>query len=238
MNRQLARLLLSSYPSKWRAQYGSELEELLCGRVFKIPDIFNVLWSGFGERIRQPFAGFCFYSLLGSAFTFLTCLIFARSLWRTLAAPVTAVLREQGARPTAMITVRPWEAFEVIWLGIPALITVFVALALMLALTWIFFSPVMKFQRRQWAARFVLSSGTVFVLSSVLSFIAWQNGSLAKLLDLYPDVQNAPLLSVSHCFVLLAVSTIGVALLLQIPIVIFFAWRFRAMQACISSKNA
>ncbi len=229
MNRGTARLLLRSYPRKWRAQYGPELEELLCKRAFRMGDISNVLWCGFVERMREPFAGFCFFSLAGSALTFLACVLLADPLWRTIAAPVTDVLREHGVRPNVMVQVSAFEGIEVVWLGVPALMTFFLTFALMLFLAWIFSSNIKENQRRQWANRFVVCSGTLFLLSSVLSLVAWRNGSLALLLELYPDVQNAPLLSVSHCFALLAASTMGLTLLLQIPVVTFFGWRFRAI---------
>lgn len=237
MSQYMARLLLRFYPSKWRAQYGPELEELLCARTFRTSDIFNVLWSSFGERMRQPFARFCICSLGGSGLIFFICLLFAVPLWSTLSAPATTVLREQGAKPSFLVQVAPFESLEVVRLGVPALITAFVTFALVLVLMWIFFSHSMEIRKRRWAKRFILFSGTVFVLSSVLSFLAWQNGSLAKLLDLYPDIQNAPLLSVGHCFMLLAVSTIGVTLLLQIPIVTFYVWRLRAIQPLMPSSG-
>lgn len=228
MSHRLARFLLLSYPSKWRAEFGPELEELLRRRTFRISDVFNILWSGFSERIRQPFARFSFYSLLGSALVFLTSEIFARPLWRIMAAPVTMVLREQGVRPSLLVQVSPFEGLEVVWLGIPILMTAFVTFAWMLILTWIFFSKSKDAQKRQWARRFVICSGTLLVLSS-LSFVAWQHGSLLKLLNMCPD-QNAPLLSVGHCYLLLALSTIGVMLLLQMPVIAFFGWRFRLLR--------
>jgi Sec-independent protein secretion pathway component TatC len=230
MNRRLARLLLRSYRPEWRAQYGQELEDLLCRRAPRISDILDVLWSGFVERIRQPFFGLWFCLLAGSAVTFLTSLIFAQPLWRILAAPVSGVLRDQGMGPRFMVQVTPFEGIEVVWLGIPALVTVFVTFALMLMLVWIYFSDAKEIQKRRCATRFVASSGSVFAFCTVLSFLAWRNGSIARLLQLYPDVRNAPLLSIGHCFVLLAASTMGVTLVLQIPIVTFFIWRFRATQ--------
>ena len=230
MNRRLARLLLRSYRPEWRAQYGRELEDLLCRRPPRISDILDVLWSGFVERMRQPpfKLGFCL--LAGTAVTFLTSVIFAPPLWRMFAAPVISVLREQGIRPGFMVQVTPFEGMEVVWLGVPALVTAFVTFALMLILVWIFFSDAKEIRKRRWATWFVASSGTVFSLCAVLSFLAWRNGSIAKLLQVYPDVGNAPLLSIGHCFLLLAVSTMGVTLLLQIPIVTFFLSRFRAMR--------
>jgi Sec-independent protein secretion pathway component TatC len=236
MNPRLARLLLRSYPLGWRDQYGQELENLLCRRAPRISDIFDVLWSGFVERMRQPSFGLWFCLLAGSALTFLTSLLFAGPLWGMLSDPVIGVLREQGAKPTFMVQVTPFEGIEVVWLGVPALVTVFATFALTLILIWIYFSNANEIQKRRWATRFVACSGTVFASCAVLSFLAWRNGSIAKLLQLYPDVQSAPLLSVGHCFLLFAASTMGVTLLLQIPIVTFFVWRFRRMQDLIAAK--
>jgi Sec-independent protein secretion pathway component TatC len=229
MKPRLARLLLRSYPPEWRDQYGQELEDLLCRRAPRISDLVDVLWSGFVERMRQPSFGLWFCLLAGSALTFLTSLLFADLLWRIVSAPASSVLRQQGFKPGSMVQVTPFEGIEVVWLGLPALVTVFATFALMLILVWIYFSHAKEIQKRRWATRFVACSGTVFALSAALSFLAWRNGSIAKLLQLYPDVQNAPLLSVGHCFLLLAASTMGVTLLLQIPIVTFFVWRFRGM---------
>jgi Sec-independent protein secretion pathway component TatC len=228
MNRCLVRSLLSSYPSSWRDEYGPELEDVLRRRPFRMRDVFNVLWSGFSERLRQPLARFFLYSLLGSAFVFLTSVILARPLWNIVSAPVTAVLREHGAKPIFLIQVTPFQGLEVVWLGIPILITAFVTFAWMLILTWMFFSESKDTQKRQWARRFVPCSGILFILSS-LSFVAWHRGSVAQLLNLYPD-QNAPLLSVGHCYILFALSTIGPTLLLQIPVMTFFGWRFRVLR--------
>ncbi len=228
MNNRLARLLLFSYPSKWRAEYGSELEDLLRRRTFQISDVFNVLWSGFTERTRQPFTAFLFYSLLGSALVFLISVTFARPLWRLTASPVTTVLQQQGAQPAFLVQVSPFEQLEVVWLGMPLLTTAFVTFAWMLILMWIFFSNSKEVLKRKWARGFVACSGAMLVLSS-LDFVAWQHGSLATLLSMYPD-RNAPLLSVGHCYLLFALSTIGPTLLLQTPVIAFFGWRFRAIR--------
>lgn len=228
MSRWFVRFLLRSYPSSWRAEYGPELEQMLSQRTFRIGDVFNVLWSGFAERMREPFSRFSFYSLSGGALVFLISVTLAHPLWRAISAPVTAVLREQGEKSGFLVQVTPFEGAEVVWLGIPLLITAFVTFAWMLLLAWIFFSGSKDVQKREWVRRFVPCSGILFVLSC-LSFVAWQHGSLATLLNFYPG-QDAPPLSVGHCFLLLALSTIGLAVLLQIPVVAFFGWRFKVMR--------
>jgi hypothetical protein len=180
MNRPLARLLLRSYPVTWRAQYGQELEDLLCQRPTRLFDILDLIWSGFLERMRQPLSRLSLYALAGTAVTYVVSLVFARPLWGALATPVTDVLREQGIRPSAMIATRPLEQMEVVWLGVPALVTVLITFMLMLMLIWKFFSDAKEPEIRQWARRFVSFSGAVFAVCAVLSTLAWQNGSIAK----------------------------------------------------------
>jgi Sec-independent protein secretion pathway component TatC len=230
MSRRFARLILRSYPPEWRAQYGQELEDLLCRRVPRISDFLDVVWSGLVERMRRPTSRLWFYALGGCAVTFLISLIFAEPLWRLMATPVAGALRERGIGPNPMVATRPFEQLEVVWLGVPALLTVLISFALMLFLLLIFFSNAKEIQTRRWATRFLTFSGSVFALCAALSITAWRNGSIAWLLQLYPDVSNAPLLSVGHCFVLLSTSMLGTIFLPQIPIITFFAWRFRAMQ--------
>lgn len=227
MSDWLARFLLRSYPASWRAEYGSELEEVLSRRPFRIGIVFNVVWSGLTERMRQPFSRFAFYSLVGSVAAFFLSVMIAGPLWRMASAPVTAVLRAQGVDPPLLVQVSPWEGAEVVWLGILILLTVFITFAWMLVLAWVFFSGSKDALTRQWVIRLVPSSGILFALSS-LSFVAWQHGSLATLLNVYPD-QNAPLLSVGHCYLLLMLSTIGLTVLLQLPVLAFFGWRFMSV---------
>ncbi len=231
MNRRLARLLLHCYPSKWRTEYGPELEQLLRRAPSRLLDVLDVMWGGLTERIRQPFARFTFYSLLGSAIVFATSLVLAPFLWRIFASPVADLLRQQDVRPSTLVQVTPFEGFAVVRMGVPLLTTAFFTFAWMLVLARILlFARLKEIRKRKWAIRLILSSGCAFVLSSLTSFIAWQRGSVAKLLEWFPDYQNAPSISLEHCFVLLGLSTFGTRLLLQIPIFLFFGWRLRAIR--------
>jgi hypothetical protein len=49
--------------------------------------------------------------------------------------------------------------------------------------------------------------------------VAWRYGSLGTLLRIEPDLPNEQVVSIRHFFNLLAASTLGVAVLLQIPLV-------------------
>jgi Sec-independent protein secretion pathway component TatC len=236
MNPRLIRWLLKSYPSKWRAEYGAEIEDLLAGRPMGVSDICNVLWSGLRERLHEPFACFLFLSLLGGAGAFAVSLVFSMRVWIAVAAPAVAVLREQGVKPPGLVTVTPWEGFEVIFLGIPVVLTAFIMFAWVLVLTWLFFMRGNDVQKKRWVRSFVLCSGAMFVLSTLVSFLSWQNGFLSKLLEWIPDLDNAPSVSLGHYFELFALSTLGLTILLQAPIAVVFGLRFRAIRT-LKSPN-
>jgi Sec-independent protein secretion pathway component TatC len=210
----------------WRAEYGPELEDLLRRQPPSLAVMCNVLWSAFRERARQPLVRFFLLSLLGSGCVFVVTLVFAGPIWRVLSAPVAQVLREQGARPPALVALRPLEQLEVVWLGIPLLLTAFASYPYVLLLAWSSFARTWRGPTRRLVISFAVCSGTLFVLSFFISFVAWQHGSLAKLLEIAPEPRNAPMVSIGHCFDLLAASTLGTALLIQIPVCAFYGWRF------------
>lgn len=207
MNCRMTHWLLKCYPVKWQAEYGGELEDLLAQRPLSVGIVRNVLWSAAKERARQPFA----HALLGSGLVFFFAVVFSHQLWHVVGAPVGEVLRSQGIRPPNLVSLTPWEQLEVIYLRLPLLITALLGYPCSLLLVW---RTLTKKARTfaGWSAAF-------YVIAFFAGTLAWQNGSVAILLHVMPDVQNAPMVSISHCFNLFTASTLGPALLFQIPIV-------------------
>jgi Sec-independent protein secretion pathway component TatC len=225
MNPQFIRWLLKSYPSKWRAEYGAEMEDLLAERPIGVSDICNVLWSGMRERLKEPFARFLFLSLLGGAATFLISLVLAMRVWIAIAAPAVAALREHGVKPPTLVTARPWEAFEVVFLGIPLVLTSLITFAWVLVLVWRLLRRGNDVRKKRWISRFVICSGAMFVLSMLGSFFWLQNGFLGKLLEGALEYGFVP--SVGLYFELFLFSTLGFTALLQVPVVVVFGLRFQ-----------
>jgi Sec-independent protein secretion pathway component TatC len=229
MNPRLIRWLLKSYPAKWRAEYGIEMEDLLAAHPLRVGEISNVLWSGLRERLHEPLSRFIVLSLLGGAGAFACGLILAPRLWVAVVAPVAAVLREKGINPPVLVTTTPWEGLGIVVFGVPCLLTSFVTFAWGLVLIRLLLVPGGTPWRKRWVSRLVLCSGAMFVLSTILSVLLWQHGSFGKLLEWLPDANNAPRVSVRHCFELFALSTLGLTMLLQTPIAVIFGLRFRQL---------
>jgi Sec-independent protein secretion pathway component TatC len=211
MNGQMIRWLLKCYPARWRAEYGRELEDLLSEHSLRPGIVCDVLWSAVKERARQPVVRLLFLSLLESAGIFSVALMFVRPMWHLVSAPAGEVLRLQGFRPPNLVALTPWEPFAVVYLGIPLLVTALCVYPCSLLLAWRGLRTKVRL--------FAVWSAAAYVLGFLAGFLAWRNGLLGMLLHFMPDVQTAPMVSISHCFNLFAASTLGAALLLQIPIV-------------------
>lgn len=226
MNPRFSSWLLKLYPLRWRAEYGKELQAILSQQPFRVAIVFDVLRSAITEQLRRPVLRFLVSLLsLSAALFLLTSLVFAEPLWRLINAPVQEILRNQKLSPPYLVADRPWEAFEVVQLGIPMLATVFALYPATLLLVSRLFAVSWGRQARRLFISFVVCSGTLFVLSLLGSCIAWQHGSLATLLNMFPDVMNTSTVSITHCFELLALSALGTAVLLQIPVFGFYWWR-------------
>jgi Sec-independent protein secretion pathway component TatC len=226
MNPRFARWLLKCYPRKWQVEYGKEFADLLRRQPTGAADIRNVLWSALKEHTRQPRVRFLLLSLLGCGCVFGVALVFADPVWRFLSSPVAPVLRSQGIVPPRLIAGRPMEQLEVVFLGIPLLLTALAGYPGILGLAWNYAARIQGNRQRRLATSCAVCSATLFFLSVIVGFTAWQHGSLARLLAISPDFQNSPMVSVSHCFALLAASTLGLAMLPQIPVWIFYSLRF------------
>jgi Sec-independent protein secretion pathway component TatC len=219
MNHRILAWLLRCYPSGWRSEYGAEMEDLLRGEPLSLSRICNVLWSALRERVRQPTARFAISSLLIGTGIFVLSVLCSHFLWRLVAAPVAQVLRDQRIDPPILVATSPWEQVLVIWLGIPLLFTLFAAypFSLMFACrafaTWRPLKPI------------AACSAMLYIGAVAGGLAAWQFGSFGILLRLLREARNAPVVSVSQCFGLLAASTLGVAVILQMPLVVMHSWR-------------
>lgn len=180
----------------------------------------DVLGGALRERVRQPQARFVAYS--GLIFVaFFTPAVFCSSLlWRLAAAPVAESLRNQNIHPPNLLVTWPWEQALVIWLGIPLLLTLFAFYPALLALACR--GVLTSRADKATAAR----SATLYATGFTAGLVAWQCGSFGWLTELLQESHNMRSVSVSECFGLLAASTLGTAIILQLPLALHW-WHSR-----------
>jgi sec-independent protein translocase protein TatC len=158
--------------------------------------------------------------LAGFGVAFLVCLIFADRLWLIVQAPAADALKKIGKG--SLVAISPMEQFSIIYVWAPVVASIFVASPWVIYQIWAFISPGLYKKERRWAIPFVLTTAGLFITGGLFAyFVAFRYG-LAFLLNIggFADVQS--MVSIELYFDLFVNVMLGVSLVFEMPVVIFF----------------
>lgn len=161
-------------------------------------------------------------ALMGVAVSFVLSLTFANPLWKIVSAPAIDALRQLGVDPPRLAQITPMEAFSTIWVKLPLLTSIFLASPWVLYQVWAFISPGLYKKERRMAGPFVLASAGLFILGGLFAYYVAFRFGLVFLLGIGRDLDITPLVSVTEYFDLFVNVTLGVALVFELPVLIFF----------------
>ena len=160
--------------------------------------------------------------LLGVAIAFFTSMFFANELWLIVSAPAVQALQHLGINPPKLAQITPMEGFNVIWLYMPLLVSIFLASPWVLYQVWAFISPGLYKREKRWAVPFILSTAGLFITGGLFAyFVAFRYG-LEFLLGIGRNINVTPVVSITEYFDLFLNVTLGVALVFEMPVGIFF----------------
>ena len=160
-------------------------------------------------------------ALLGVAVAFVVSIIFTDKLWEFVTAPARAALTALHYTPT-LVQITPMEAFNVIWVKLPILCAVFLSSPWILYQVWAFIAPGLYRRERRWAAPFVICSAGLFIAGGLFAyFVAFRFG-LTFLLGIGRGNYVTPMVSITEYFDLFVNVTLGVGLVFELPVIIFF----------------
>lgn len=160
-------------------------------------------------------------ALAGFGVAFLLSLTFAERLWIIVSAPAAGALTSLGLPPN-LVAITPMEQFNTIWMKLPVLTSIFIASPWILYQAWAFIAPGLYKRERRWAVPFVLCSAGLFITGGLFAyFVAFRFG-LTFLLGIGRGIGVVPLVSISEYFDLFVNVILGVALVFELPVLIFF----------------
>jgi sec-independent protein translocase protein TatC len=161
-------------------------------------------------------------ALLGVVVAFLVSLSFASPLWRVVSNPAINALKHLGVNPPTLTVIKPMEGFNIIYLKLPLLVSIFLGSPWILYQVWAFISPGLYKRERKWAVPFILCTAGLFIAGGLFAyFVAFRYG-LEFLLGIGRDVNVTPMVSISEYFDLFVNVTLGVGLVFEMPVLIFF----------------
>lgn len=174
----------------------------------------------------------------GLAIAFVVSLTFADNLWSVIRQPAKAALEQLGVNPPNLVMLSPMDGFSIIWMKLPLLCSIFLASPWILYQIWAFVAPGLYKRERRYAVPFVLCSAGLFVLGGAFAyFVAFRFG-LTFLLGIGFNQGVTPFISVVEYFDLFINVVLGVALVFELPIVIFFLTLLRIASPRFLMQNS
>jgi sec-independent protein translocase protein TatC len=176
-------------------------------------------------------------ALMGVAVAFVVSILFTDKLWAFVSAPAVAALTALKYTPT-LVQITPMEAFNVIWVKLPILCAVFLSSPWILYQVWAFIAPGLYKKERRWAAPFVICSAGLFILGGMFAyFVAFRFG-LTFLLGIGRGNYVVPMVSITEYFDLFVNVTLGVGLVFELPVIIFFLTLLRIASPVFLLRNS
>ena len=168
--------------------------------------------------------------LWGLVIAFLACFWFKDQLWLFVSGPAYVALTRLGY-PPELVQINPMDTFTVVWMKVPLLLSLFVASPWVLYQVWGFIAPGLYKTEKRMAAPFILTSAGLFILGGLFAyFVAFRFG-LEFLLGVGKDINIKPQISIVDYSDLFFNVILGVSLVFEMPVVIFFLAMLRIVSA-------
>jgi sec-independent protein translocase protein TatC len=122
----------------------------------------------------------------------------------------------------SLVGIDPMEQFSILWMWTPLVASIFIASPWILYQIWAFIAPGLYKSERRWAIPFVLTTAGLFITGGMFAyFIAFRYG-LTFLLGLGGFAGIKPMISIDKYFELFVDVMLGVSVIFEMPIIIFF----------------
>jgi sec-independent protein translocase protein TatC len=176
-------------------------------------------------------------ALLGIGVAFLVSLVFANQLWLVVSEPATVALKELGFDPRLAIT-KPMETFSIVWVKLPMLTAIFLASPWVLYQVWSFIAPGLYKRERRWAAPFVICSAGLFIGGGLFAYFVVFRFGLTFLLGIGRGINILPVVTISEYFDLFINVTLGVGVVFELPVLVFFLTLLRIVSPAFLMRNS
>jgi sec-independent protein translocase protein TatC len=163
---------------------------------------------------------------------------FCSQLWRVIAGPAVEALTALGIKPPTLKAITPMEQFNVIWVKLPFLCALFLASPWVVYQVWAFISPGLYKRERRYAVPFILCSAGLFIGGGAFAYFVAFRFALTFLLGIGVGNYVDPMVSISEYFDLFVNVTLGVGLVFEMPILIFFLTLLRIVTPSFLVKHS
>jgi sec-independent protein translocase protein TatC len=188
--------------------------------------MLRMSFLGHLEEIRRRI----FLVLAGILLAFIISLTFSNPLWIVVSEPATQALKELHVNPPALAAIDAMEGFNIVWFKMPTLVAVFLASPWVFYQIWAFVAPGLYGRERRFVAPFVIVAGSLFILGGVFAYFVVFRFGIKFLLGVIVGVGASPVISMTYYFDLFVNIMLGVGLVFELPVIIFFLTLIRVVE--------
>ena len=160
-------------------------------------------------------------AVIGVAVAFVGSLSFSSQLWDFVRQPATNALKTLHYDPE-LAQIAPMDNFQIIWVKLPIVCAIFLSSPWILYQIWAFISPGLYRKEKRWAAPFILCSAGLFIVGGVFAYFVIFPYGLTFLLGIGRGQGVKPVVSITEYFDLFVNVVLGVGLVFEMPVLIFF----------------
>ncbi len=158
---------------------------------------------------------------MASAVAFVLSLTFSEQLWGIVVAPGLEALKHLHVNPPTFKLISPMDVFQITWMKLPLLCSIFLSSPWILYQVWAFIAPGLYKRERRWATPFVLSSAGLFLLGGFFAYFVVFRFGLEFLMGLGIGHGVDPAVNVTEYYDLFVDVMLGVGVVFEIPVIIF-----------------
>ena len=159
--------------------------------------------------------------LFGIGVALIASVCFSEPLWEFVRQPARVALLNNGYPPD-LTMIDPMEGFNIIWFKLPVVCAIFLAFPWVVYQVWAFISPGLYRRERRWVVPVALTTGGLFLMGGLFGyFVAFRYG-LTFLLGIGKGQGVVTMVTVTHYFDLFVNVILGVGLVFELPVIIFF----------------
>lgn len=201
------------------------------------PDDEGMLRMSFLEHLEELRMRLI-HSLAGMGVAFVACLYFTPWIWDAIQQPFNRAMELNGIKDPKLAVLTPTEAFSIIWIKVPILCSIFIASPWILYQVWSFIAPGLYKKERRLAAPFILCTAGLFIIGGLFAyFVAFRLG-LAFLLGIGVNNNLQNVISITEYFDLFVNVSLGLGLVFELPMLIFFLSLLRIITPQFLVRNS
>lgn len=176
-------------------------------------------------------------SLAGLAVAYAASLLFAEQIWLAVSEPASRALRALGYRDE-LIFLDPIDGFSILYIKLPVVAALFLSSPWTLWQIWGFVAPGLYRREKRVVAPIIIVSSLLFVGGGYFAYEILFRQGLQFLLGIGQGLHAQPAISMERYTDLFINVVIGVGVLFELPVAIFFLALLRVASASFLFANS